>query len=352
MAKNFTIESRMIPPPCPVPALDYPVTQKENLRLLFEGKIPYWVPMMGIDHQMTACPADNDRPAFGTSGVDWFGVSWTYVDMVGGQTVTPNSFIMKDMTDWRKHFIFPDLSKIDFSVGREEAMKKLNPNKMTGYVMQDGLFERLLSLCPTEECLCWMMEEPEDAADFFNAMADYKIEMVHKLATEWVPLDLIINSDDWGTQISTFMSPDVYEELILPPMKRIAEAVRSHGIYYVCHSCGKCQPLSPFMVDIGFTMWESQNMNDHHKTQKMTNGKLNLQVTLDPYVLQDPDVTEEQVRNYVRGVIDQLGRNGGLALSFKTRSPMVYTAVITEIYNHSRKLYAGREGQDANPAAD
>ena len=48
MAKSFTIESRMVPPPCEMPKLDYPVTQKENLKMLLEGKIPYWVPMMGI----------------------------------------------------------------------------------------------------------------------------------------------------------------------------------------------------------------------------------------------------------------------------------------------------------------
>ena len=349
MAKSFTIESRMVPPPCEMPKLDYPVTQKENLKMLLEGKIPYWIPMMGIVHQMTACPADNDRPPYGTSGKDWFGVSWSYVDVVGGQTVTPNTFIMKDMSNWRKEFIFPDLDKIDFSVGREEAEKKLSPDKITGYVMQDGLFERLMSLCPTEEGLAWMIEEPEDAADFFNAMADYKIAMIHKLMKEWVHIDMLINSDDWGTQMSTFMSPSVYEELILPPMKRIGEVVKSYGVYYVCHSCGKCQALAPYMVDIGFKMWETQNMNDHKAVQKATDGKLNLQVTLDPYVLQDPDVTEEQVRNYVRSVIDRLGTNGGLALAFKALTPMVYTSVIDEIYTYSRKLYAGREGQPARP---
>ena len=352
MAKSFTVESRMTPPPCDPPALDYPVTPKENLKLLLDGKIPYWVPMMGLDHQMTACPGDNDRPPYGTSGKDWFGVSWTYVDTVGGQTVSPNSFIMEDMSQWREKFIFPDLDKIDFSQGREEAAAKCNPNKPTGYVMQDGLFERLLSLCPTEECLAWMVEEPEDAADFFNAMADYKIAMVHKLMKEWVPLDILINSDDWGTQLSTFMAPETFRELIAPPMKRIADVVRSYGVYYICHSCGKCQALAPDMVDIGFCMWETQNMNDHRQVQKDTNGRLNLQVTLDPYVLQDPDLTEERLRQFIRDTIDRLGRNGGLALAFKALTPMVYRTAIDEIFHYSRSLYAGREGQPTAPQLD
>ncbi len=352
MAKSFTIESRMLPPPCPPPKIDYPVTPKENARMALEGKIPYWIPMMNLDIQMAVAPSDNDRPAYGTSGKDWFGVSWSYVDVVGGQTVTPNSFIMKDMSDWRKYFIFPNLSDYDFSAGKEETLKRLDPNKLTGYVMQDGLFERLMSLCPTEEGLAWMLEEPEDAADFFNAIADYKIAMIHKIMKEWVPLDFIVNSDDWGTQMSTFMSPGTFEKLILPPMKRISEVVKSYGLYYICHSCGKCQPMAPYMVDIGFNAWESQNMNDNAEVQHKTKGKLGLQITLDPYILQDPDVTEAELRSYIRGVIDKLGRNGGLLLTFKALSPMVYTTAIDEIYNYSRKLYAGREGLPSHPDAD
>ena len=123
--------------------------------MLLEGKIPYWIPMMGIDHQMTACPADNDRPPYGTSGKDWFGVSWSYVDVVGGQTVTPNTFIMKDMSNWRKEFIFPDLDKIDFSVGREEAEKKAVPGQ--DHRLCDAgrpLFERLMSSVPYRGGTC------------------------------------------------------------------------------------------------------------------------------------------------------------------------------------------------------
>ena len=106
---------------------------------------------------------------------------------------------------------------MDFTVGAQEARAKIDPSKITGYVMQDGLFERLLSLCPAEESLSWLLEEPEDAAEFFEAVADYKIALIEKLFREWAPFDLLINSDDWGTQISTFMAPSVLRSCCFRP---------------------------------------------------------------------------------------------------------------------------------------
>ena len=338
--KTLIIESRMVPPPCPLPQFDYPISQKENYKLCMNHKIPYWVPMKDIDNGMTFCPHDNDRPAFGTSGVDWFGVSWSYVDAVGGQMVTPNTFIMEDPSQWREKLVFPDLDKIDFSVGAAEAREKMDPNKITGYVMQDGLFERLLSLCPPEESLSWLLEEPEDAAEFFDAMADYKIALLDKLSAEWAPFDLLINSDDWGTQISTFISPQVFRELILPPIKSIARRVHELGLYWDCHSCGKTETLVPYMVDLGFNFWEAQPMNDLKAVKAKYGNRIAIQYTLDPYILQDPDVTEQQLRAYVRQVIDDLGGGGGLILAFKCITPMSYTAVTTEIFEYSSKKYA------------
>ena len=341
MAKEtLIIESRMTPKPCDLPVFDYPVSPKENYKLLLEGKLPYWVPMKDIDNGMTFCPHDNDRPRFGASGVDWFGVSWTYVDQVGGQMVTPGPFLLEDPSEWREKLKFPDLDKMDFTPGAAEAAKAIDPNKQTGYVMQDGLFERLLSLCAPEEGLAWLLEEPEDAADFFNAMADYKIALIEKLHKEWAPFDLLINSDDWGTQISTFISPKAFEELILPPMKRIADKVHELGYYWDCHSCGKTESLVPYMIDLGFHFWEAQNMNDLKAVKAKYGDKIAIQCTLDPYILQDPDITEEEVRAYVRQVIDDLGEGGGLIIAFKALTPMVYTAVSTEIFEYSSRKYA------------
>lgn len=338
--KTLIVESRMVAPPCPLPRFDYPVSPKENFKLCMDHKIPYWVPMKDIDNTITACPHDNDRPAFGTDGVDWFGVSWSYIAQVGGQMVSPNSFIMERPSQWREKLVFPDLDSMDFSKGAENARAGQDPDKITGYVMKDGLFERLLSLCPAEEALSWLLEDPEDAAEFFQAMADYKIALINKLVKEWAPFELLINSDDWGTQLSTFISPKVFEELIVPPMMRVAECVHELGLYWDCHSCGKTETLVPYMVDMGFHFWEAQSINDVKMVKKKYGNKIAIQYTLDPYILQDPNVKLQELRSYVRQVIDDLGEGGGLILAFTCLTPEVFETVTTEIYEYSSAKYA------------
>lgn len=340
---SIIVDTKVGLPGCPQPEFDRPVTSKENMKLVLEHKKPYWVPITspvtGYDLQVVSCPQDNDRPPYGTSGKDWFGVSWTFEPTAGGQMITPNSYILEDPSQWKEKLVFPDLDSIDFSVSAEEISRHLDPNKVTAYLMQDGLFERLLSLCPAEEALSWLLEEPEDAKAFFNAIADYKIKLIHKLMKEWVPIDAIINSDDWGTQISTFVSPKTYEELILAPMKRITDVVHSYGKYFICHSCGKVETLVPYMVKLGFHYWEAQSMNDLKAVKAQYGDKLAIQITLDPYILCKPDVTDEELRNYVHEVIETYGKNGGLLLSFNAPNDHVYELVTKEIYHFSTALY-------------
>ena len=113
-------------------------------------KKPLWVPNMNLEKALVLCPHDNDRPFFFDDGKDWFGVDWTFVPSAGGQMVTPNTFIMDDPIEWEEKLIFPNFDEMDFSVGREEAEEKIDPTIMNFYLMQDGLFERLLSLATAE----------------------------------------------------------------------------------------------------------------------------------------------------------------------------------------------------------
>ncbi len=120
------LDTRMLPPPTQLPDYNYPVSPRENMELVFEHKVPYWVPNTSIDLQMTFCPADLERPGMlMQSGYDWFGLYWEYVDSVGAQMVRPGGHLIDNPSGWKEKLIFPDLDKIDFSVGAEEEYKRL-----------------------------------------------------------------------------------------------------------------------------------------------------------------------------------------------------------------------------------
>lgn len=337
--KTIILDTKRIRPPCKLPDFNYPVTPKENLKLLFAHEKPYWVPFQRIDMQSAPLAFDGERPAGQTTGLDWFGQKWEFVDIVGGHTIAADSWKLEDPTDWENKLEWPDLDKYDFSIGAEEMEKRLDRNKIIAYPINNGMFERLLDLCDSTDALCFLLEEPESAKRYFNAMADYRIRYIQKLLDEWVPLDMIKISDDWGTQLNSFMSPEVYRDLIFEPTKRIFDFIHSKGLYAGLHSCGKIDGLAKYFVELGADMWEAQNNNNLEMVKTQFGKRLNLRIVLDPVLLNSPDTTDQQVIDEVHRQIEVFGKDGGLITSISSPNAHIYELAHTEMYRYSREFY-------------
>jgi hypothetical protein len=324
-----------------LPKIDYPVPPRENMKLILEHKKPLWIPVMFAENTFCECPNDGERPPLTQSGKDWFGATWQFVDTVGAQMVPPETHICPDPADWREKLIFPDLDAVDFGKGREEALIKYdNSQKMNMYVMQNGIFERLLDICDSEEVFIWLASEPEDVIEYANTMADYKIKLIDKILDSWVPIDFVALSDDWGTQRAPFMSPAMYEKYFFGPTKRIADHIHSRGKYINMHSCGKIDQIVPYIAQFA-DLWEGQPMNDHVALKKQFGDKLAFTIHLDPAILENPDVTEGEVVADIRRVIDAYGENGGMVMfSMMGANPAVTEIILRETFEYSRKKFA------------
>ena len=274
------------------------------------------------------------------SGKDWFGTTWEFVETVGAQMASPDKHICPDPADWREKLIFPDLDKIDFTRGKEKVASRIDSSaKMNVYFIQNGMFERLLDIADANEVFVWLATEPEDAIEYANAMADYKIRLIDKLIADWLPIDIFTLSDDWGTQRSTFVSPAMWEHIFYQPTKRIADHIKSRGCYVNCHSCGKIDPLVPFIASFA-DIWEGQSMNDRAALKRKCGSELAFSIDLDPYLVNDPDVTEDQLVSAVREAIDIYGDGVGMALMSAGPNEFVASIVIRETFEYSRKKYA------------
>lgn len=336
---TIILDTKRAKPPCALEPYDYPVTQRENLIRLFEHKTPYWVPVQRQDMQSAPRPWDGERPEGQQTGLDWFGQKWEYVDVVGGHTIAPDSWKLDDPCDWETGLKWPDMDQWDFSVGKEQAEARLDRSKIIAYPINNGMFERLLDLCDTADALCFLLEEPESARRYFDAMADYRIRYIQKLIDEWVPVDMIKISDDWGTQLSSFMSPETYLELIFEPTKRIFDFIHANGMYAGLHSCGKIDGLAKYFVDLGVDMWEAQSNNDLEMVKREFGDRMNIRINLDPYVLNKPGVTDEEVIQAVHDQVERFGEGGGLISSISCNDAHVYALAHNELYRYSREFY-------------
>ncbi|MBR6800249.1 MAG: hypothetical protein IKM61_00665 [Eubacteriaceae bacterium] len=321
---------------------NYPITAKENMQMVFDKKKPLWVPNMTFDKGVIFNTADNDRPFFGKTDYDWFGVHWTDVPTVGGQMVTPGTFILDDPAEWVEKLVFPNLDDYDFTEVGKKAAENADPTKFNFYLMQNGLFERWLSLVDPADGLAYLYEEKETAKEYFKKMADYKIAMMEKVIREFAPIDGFINSDDWGTQQSMFISPDMWRYLVHDEMKRITDYAHSQGKYVDYHSCGKCGDLAPQMIECGADMWEAQGMNDLVAIRNRYGSALPIQIGMDAAYLNDLERTDEELIQYVHNFVDTYALDGGLLTSTFHKDPRIAELLARELYEYSTWYYKNR----------
>lgn len=274
------------------PIFKRPITPKENLQMLFRGETPYWMPVVGMrgwdlqvfrprmfpDNYATHLVYDAEPPIVYDSNIQkgWFDLEWEFVPAAGGATVHPGKPKVPSMAEWEKYISLPDLSQLDWEACARINKEYLHTDSMTQIAYLSCLWERLISLMDVENAAVALIDEDEKEGihRFFDQLCDQYDIMIGK-AKEYFDIDMVLWHDDWGTQASTFFSPAVHREMILPYIKRIVDSCHKRGIFFELHSCGKNETMVPHMIEAGVDLWQGQNNNDFKMlAQKYRNEKI------------------------------------------------------------------------------
>ncbi len=100
------------------------------------------------------------------------------------------------------------------------------------------MFERLHEMMPFDESLLAFYEEPELLEEFFQRMADYKIEVCQKVFENYGVVDGVLYHDDWAPSGGLLLQRDV-PGADHAGHKRIMDYIKSQGKFIELHSCGK-----------------------------------------------------------------------------------------------------------------
>lgn len=250
-------------------------------------------------------------------GFDGFGCKWLASESALGQGVpAAGHVVLRDISDWRKVIRFPNLDDYDWEGQAKAQLQNFDPkNQIQEYGMWNGPFLRLAHLLGFENGLCAMYEDPEACAEILDAIVDYKIKVAERAVKYFKP-DAICTYDDVATELSTFMSPEKYRELIKPVHKKFNDAVRAMGVIPNTHICGKCEAIVPDLVDEGSAAWEiCQPENDLISLGAKLRDKLAFIGGFDmkgsfAYM----DLPEEKLRAAVRETIDKYAPAGNYAM--------------------------------------
>jgi uroporphyrinogen decarboxylase len=310
------------------------MTHRERVIASLEHRTPDKVPYgIGFTHKMHARMADfYGDPNF----VEHLGIALTVLDTArpdGWQEVDPdiwqdefgvrwNRTVDKDIgvvdnrmvcPDSIEAFQFPDP---DDPIRWQHYPEIINQNKDQFIVANIGfsLFERAWTLYGMEDLLMAMIAEPHLAHRLLDRILEHNLARIEYACAYGI--DAMMFGDDWGSQRGLIMGNQIWMEFIQPRVREMYQAVRTHGKYVFIHSCGKVDELFPNLIECGlhcFNPFQPEVM-DVFEMKRKYRGRLAFFGGISTqHIL--PYGTPEEVREAVRRLLDEVGKDGGYIAS-------------------------------------
>lgn len=325
-------------PPLNPPDSARPIPTRENYERAVRGQQPYWIPQYFTDSNIIWPDAMEEHPVPEVDGWDWWGVNWIMAEVAGGMITKPGTRTFSEFANWKEELEWPDMSLVDFEADGKKIQTNLDPDRVHIYECVEGIFERLHEMIPFDESLIAFYEEPELLEEFFQKMADYKIETCDKIFKYYGRVDGVLYHDDWGTQRAGFFSNEMFREQLMPATKRLTDFIKGQGKFLELHSCGRNQQYIPMMIEMGIDMWGPQaNANDIDWMFDNYNKQMSFAF---PLVIK-PGSSEKEIRRTVDEWVDHYGANGRILASIQAdfRDPQQGAIAADELYNYSLAYY-------------
>jgi len=179
-----------------------------------------------------------------------------------------------------------------------------------------GIFELGCWLCGFDDFLVKMAIDPEFVEKFFEIVLAYQknvIEVYYGALGD--NIHYTSSGDDFATQASLFMSPDMFAAQVKPYFKeRISYTKKFTSAAFLHHSCGSVFPLIGELIDSGVEIlnpiqpkayeMEPEHLKKHYGEKIVFHGGIDTQDIL-------PFGTKERIEEVVKTTIDIMNANGG-----------------------------------------
>ncbi len=337
-----------------LPAFDLPVSIRENFYRMARRDHPYWVPFPAAEmqelhmaHLAAHGPAGQQLgPDLGATEArytyrDPFGNHWTWDRNAGGACMTPGTRVCDDILRWEEQIRFPDFHEWDIAETAADFMKnRRDPERVLHIDIYHGPFQALADLLGGfAEALEAMFVEPEASRAFFDRFADWMIWWIDTLSALY-PADMFTVHDDWGTERDAFFSPEMMEELLFEPTKRIIDHVHSLGKLYQFHCCGKVDKFLPAFCALGPDFMQLQRrVNDIPAYKAQYGAQLGFHTGVEG-LAPGKRYEEEELRSLIRQSVDLFAPGGGFLPAVYGLSPEALWNACAELYCYGREYYA------------
>lgn len=252
----------------------------------------------------------------GGPGDEWktnWGVTyrWPEGQIAGFPVHDDEHTVVKDITKWRDTVKAPpvEFPEEAWAKAIEHANSVDRNEKYVSAMVAPGIFEMTHHLMSMEGALINYYEEPEAMHELIDYVTDYELRFAKQLVDHLHP-DALFHHDDWGGQTSTFLSPDMFREFILPAYKKIYGFYKDNGVELIVHhSDCYAANLVPQMIEMGMDIWQGvMTTNNIPKLIKEYGEKITFMGGIDSGVVDFPGWTQEIIRENVEKACKENGK--------------------------------------------
>ena len=244
--------------------------------------------------------------------VNAWGVTNSYPNHVPGTfpVHTPDKIVVQDIENWRDYVKAPslDFPEEEWEMFRAEYDAVDTAQAFKTAFVAPGLFEQTHHLCEITEALVNYIAYPDEMHELIEYLTEWELELAEGICTNLKP-DAILHHDDWGTEISTFLRPEMFAEFFVEPYKKIYGYYHDHGVELVIHhSDSFAASLVPYMIEMGVDIWQGcMDSNNIPELIKQYGEKITFMGGIDNKYVDIETATEDDVHETVKRVCDNCG---------------------------------------------
>jgi len=150
--------------------------------------------------------------------------------------------------DWNS-YTWPQVEWFDFSSIKADLLRYSNFSILAS---GGSIFQHASYLRGLDGQLFDLLADPDKANYLIDKLFEFYFHYYKKLFEKAGDLiDVFAIADDFGTQNSLLISPDLFRQFFSSRMKALADLAHHYDIYFLLHTCGDVEPLIPDFIEAG-----------------------------------------------------------------------------------------------------
>jgi uroporphyrinogen decarboxylase len=265
----------------------------------------------------------------------------SYLDIWGVRYKKPPTSLYWDMVDYPmkestrdvlEKYKWPDPYDPGITEGLRETAKRLYETTEYALVLDVfgyGVFDQAWALRGMQNFFMDLAMNQQFAEALLQRVADY--------------VQVVMVSDDLGTQNGLMISPEIYRKLIKPAEKRVWEFIKTKtNAFLFLHSCGSIRKLIPDLIELGVDILNPVQFSAKDMIPKELKREFGKDLTFwgggcdTQKVL--PFGTTEEVEEEVKKRISEFAPGGGFVFNpVHTIQPKVPAENIIRMFDTAKK---------------